>query len=159
MYKRFIKRILPAAIILSVGLSLVFPCFSYEYSKKELYFEDFAYDYVGDKPYTLSVNEQTGSSARIVYEKGENSKRKNMLKLTDTQAKSLASVTLSIPEYEKSVTFEMKFKLIKTTTPGYGFIVDFMGDSKRALRFYKHSGETAHFAIENSGASFSAAVS
>ena len=82
----------------------------------------------------------------------ENTEGSNKLKFVDPGAGAYAGVRVDVPEYDDIITFEMRFKLTKTTTDGYGFIINFLGsDSNRAFRIIKYTAPTDTLCFVNSG--------
>ncbi|MBE7020202.1 MAG: hypothetical protein E7411_02045 [Ruminococcaceae bacterium] len=83
-----------------------------------------------------------------------NHREKNILKISDTSNRYGSALEIIVPQYERILTFEIRFKLNKTTTEGFAFNMGFYGDTartKQAFSIEKSSGADSGLYYVNSG--------
>lgn len=130
-----------------------------------VFFEDFSNDTAGETDVTADEitfirykNAETGitSDAFVSLEENKEGILKNMIKLTDGGTGSSSVMKLKIPEYKGNLTFEMRFKFTQPAASstlysnGAGFILDFNGGGKRALRLSRLPGNSSGITVMNS---------
>ena len=93
-------------------------------------------------------------SVSVVKAEDANQNEKNILKISDTSNRYGSALEIIVPEYERILTFEIRFKLNKTTTEGFAFNMGFYGDTartKQAFSIEKSSGADSGLYYVNSG--------
>lgn len=115
----------------------------------DVWFEDFSSCEEGAKPTSFRITESSGQIVEVVTMETPDSKNSNVLKLSDTNTAS-SSINLPVPKMQGPVTFKMRFKFRRTLTDGFGFILNFTGDSgTNAFRIVKFSAENDTFSYVN----------
>lgn len=118
----------------------------------DVFYYDFEWDETGFEPYDIICQTSDGTSAEVAFVE-KNGEYTNALKLTDENAdKGIATATCELPDYTENLTMEVKLKMSKTSTDGYGFIIDFLDENeKKAFRIVKYSNATSGLSFVNSG--------
>ncbi len=93
-------------------------------------------------------------SVSVVKAEDANQNEKNMLKISDKSSRYGSALEITVPEYERILTFEIRFKLKKTTTDGYAMHINFYGDAartKEAFSIQKDTSATSGLYYVNNG--------
>lgn len=72
----------------------------------------------------------------LIKEKDFNQNEKNMLKINDNSTSYGQALEILVPDYERVLTFEIRFKLNKTTTVGNAFHMTFYGDDEKTKQAF-----------------------
>ena len=115
----------------------------------DIFFEDFTGYAEGSKPTSVVVKDTANDPISIVAYDTPDQKGKNVLYYHDTTG--APSITLDVPKTGKPVTLELRMKFCPTTTPGFGFIMQFKGGGADAFRLTKFSAENDSLSFVNSG--------
>lgn len=120
--------------------------------KEDVFFEDFTSYEEGANPASMTIKEYADSPVEVTEIDTPDKKNKNVLKMVDALTTGANSVSFDVPESTSPLMLEMRFKFKRTTTDGYGFIIDFQGDGTNAFRIIKYSSAKDNFNfINNSG--------
>ena len=155
------KKLIALLMILCLTMTFSFNCYAWALrgpryeaengmtqGENDIFFEDFTSYEEGGKPTSMVVKSDAENPIEIAATDTPDAKGKNVLKMTDTTSSN--SVTLSVPETQGPITFEMRIKFKPTTTPGYGFIMDFKGAGANAFRIIKFSAANDSLCYVNS---------
>ncbi len=117
--------------------------------ENDIFFEDFTSYEEGAVPTSLAaVSYNAANPIEVGEMEVSEGKKKNVLKMIDTTASNY--IDLAVPKVDGAVTFELRIKFKPTTTPGYGFIMDFKGGGVNAFRLVKFSAATDTLCYVNS---------
>ncbi|MBR4893313.1 MAG: copper amine oxidase N-terminal domain-containing protein [Clostridia bacterium] len=115
----------------------------------DIFFEDFTSYEEGAIPscFTTVYADAANPIEVAEYEVSEG-KKKNVLKMVDTTSTNY--VDIAVPKVDGAVTFEVRIKFKPTTTPGYGFIMEFQENGVNAFRIIKFSAANDSLCFVNS---------
>lgn len=114
--------------------------------KDDVYFEDFTSCEEGGLPKGMKITQTDTNKIEVVEYPTPDKEKKNVLKFTDTSTSGAGYITIPVPQSENPITMEMRIKHIKTTQPGYGFIMNFMDDEgTNAFRIIRFNSDNAPY--------------
>ena len=93
-------------------------------------------------------------SVSVVKSDDFNQNEKSVLKIADSSDRYGSALEIIVPSYNRILTFEIRFKLKKTTTSGFAFNIGFYGDASRtkeAFSIAKSSNADSGLYYTNSG--------
>ena len=88
----------------------------------------------------------------VIKTEDVNENVKEVLQISDDSTRYASAIEIIVPEYDRILTFEIRFKLKKTTTDGYAFQMNFFGDTartKEAFTIAKDSSATSGIYYKN----------
>ncbi len=153
------KRLVALLITISLLLSFAVNGFAYAVreprpdenavslkGKDDIYFEDFTSYEEGAVPKGMKITQDDTNKVEVVTYETPDAEKKNVLKFTDTSTSGSSVVTIPVPESDNPITFEMRIKHIKTTEPGYGFIMNFQDAAgTNAFRIIRFNSDNAPY--------------
>lgn len=108
-------------------------------NQKTLFFENFTGYEKNGYAKGLIPRTYTDATSGVTKYADEDGVVKNMLFFNDKSTTNTTRFDLTLPEYKGVITFEMKIKFIKTSTVGFGMMMDFTGNGNRAFRVIKYA--------------------
>jgi len=125
-------------------------------SAKPLFFENFTGYSEGDKvPVYLGTLARQGTTVSLEKAEDISDNEKTMLKVSDNSTTYSADMlNIDVPDYDRILTFEIRFKLKRTSTNGFGMIMNFTDGqtyySNNAFRIIKFTGANDGLTYVNS---------
>lgn len=106
-----------------------------EFNEGKIFAKDERID-VNNKIIVRKNNSDSVTKLSLIKEKDFNQNEKNMLKINDNSTSYGQALEILVPNYERILTFEIRFKLNKTTTDGNAFHMTFYVDNEKTKQAF-----------------------